>query len=227
MIRLVSWNLHRCIGHDGIMSAERCAAVMREIDADIYALQEVESLPGHELDALALLARETGTHIVSGATMYHAQTHYGNALLSRLPAAEERHHNISVQGREPRAVIDTSFEINQQHLQIITTHLGLSPSERRFQVERLLTMFKIHDNDVVILAGDLNEWFLWGRPLRKLHRIFPDTPHRRSWPAKFPLFALDRIWVHPRSALVNLSVHQSELARQASDHLPLVATIEL
>ena len=79
----------------------------------------------------------------------------------------------------------------------------------------------------MLLAGDLNEWFLWGRPLRRLHRIFSDTPHRRSWPARWPLFALDRIWVNPRRCLHRLSVHETPLSRVASDHLPLVADIRL
>ena len=60
-IKLATWNLHRCIGRDGVMSPERCAAVLKEIDADVIALQEVESRPGHEQDALAYLARETGS----------------------------------------------------------------------------------------------------------------------------------------------------------------------
>jgi endonuclease/exonuclease/phosphatase family metal-dependent hydrolase len=82
-------------------------------------------------------------------------------------------------------------------------------------------------SDLVMLAGDLNEWFLWGRPLRMLQQQFPDTPHRRTFPARFPVFSLDRVWVHPREALVSLEEHASKLARIASDHLPLVATINI
>lgn len=110
---------------------------------------------------------------------------------------------------------------------MIATHLGLRPAERREQVRRLLSLCDIKGRDLVLLAGDLNEWFLWGRPLRMLHRIFPDTPHRRTWPAHAPLFALDRVWVHPRRALRRLAVHRSALTRVASDHLPLSAEIEM
>jgi endonuclease/exonuclease/phosphatase family metal-dependent hydrolase len=60
-----------------------------------------------------------------------------------------------------------------------------------------------------------------------LHRLFPQTPHRRTWPAHAPVFALDRVWVHPRHALRELVVHRSAKARVASDHLPLVAVIDL
>lgn len=226
-IKLATWNLHRCIGRDEVMSAERCAAVLKELDADVVALQEVESRPGHELDVLAYLARETGSRAIPGATMTEAGIHYGNALLTRLPVRTVRRHDLSVPGREPRAALDVDLESDQCRVQLIATHLGLRPAERREQVRRLLSLCDIKGRDLVLLAGDLNEWFLWGRPLRMLHRIFPDTPHRRTWPAHAPLFALDRVWVHPRRALRRLAVHRSALTRVASDHLPLSAEIEM
>ena len=226
-VKLVSWNLHRCIGRDGKMSAERCAAVLREIDADMIALQEVESRPGQRSDMLAYLAQQTGCTAVAGTTMTREDTHYGNALLTRLPLETVRRHDLSVPGREPRAALDVDIVGEHGRLQLVATHLGLRPSERRYQVRQLLQFFDTEGNDVVVLAGDLNEWFLWGRPLRLLHRIFPDTPHRRTWPTHPPLFALDRVWVHPRRALRGLKVHRSAIARMASDHLPLVAEIDL
>jgi len=78
-----------------------------------------------------------------------------------------------------------------------------------------------------ILLGDLNEWFLWGRPLRWLHRHFEQTPAPATFPAGFPVLALDRIWVRPRHLLRRLTVHASPLARQASDHLPVVAQLQM
>lgn len=223
--KLATWNLHRGIGRDGIMSPERCAAVLKEIDADAIALQEVEFRPGHELDMLAYLARETGCRAIAGVTMVREDAHYGNALLTHLQVGSVRHHDLSVHGREPRAALDVDFESDQCRVKLISTHLGLHPAERREQVRQLLSLFDTDGSDLVVLAGDFNEWLLWGRPLRMLHRIFPDMPHRRSWPAHMPLFALDRIWVCPRRALLNLKIHRSELARVASDHLPLIAEI--
>lgn len=226
-IKLATWNLHRCIGRDGVMSPQRCAAVLQEIDADIIALQEVDTRPGHKDDMLAYMARETGCRAIAGMTMVREGIHYGNALLTRLPVREVHRWDLSVPGREPRVALDVGFDLSQRKLQMIATHLGLRPAERREQVKRLLPRFDIESNDIVVLAGDLNEWFLWGRPLRMLHKIFPDTPHRHTWPTYPPLFALDRVWVHPRRALRNLSVHRSALTRIASDHLPLIAVIDL
>jgi endonuclease/exonuclease/phosphatase family metal-dependent hydrolase len=78
----------------------------------------------------------------------------------------------------------------------------------------------------MVLLGDLNEWLLWGQPLRWLHAYFKETPAPATFPARFPLFALDRVWVRPRSALVHLAANASELARRASDHLPITAVLE-
>lgn len=225
--KLATWNIHRCIGGDGVQSRSRCAAVLQEIDADITILQEIESTPGQAQDLLAYFASMTHSHSVSGPTMLSGDTHYGNALLTRLPVEAVRHHDLSVGTREPRAAIDVDLRVAGQDIQVIATHLGLRPSERRHQVESLVPLFRSDKRRLVVLAGDLNEWFLWGRPLRRLHRIFSDTPHRRSWPARWPLFALDRIWVNPRLALRSLAVHNSPLAGVASDHLPLVAHIAL
>ena len=78
-----------------------------------------------------------------------------------------------------------------------------------------------------VLLGDLNEWFLWGRPLRWLHARFGHAPAPPSFPARRPLLALDRIWVEPRPILRELRAHASPLARVASDHVPLRAVLEL
>jgi len=224
-LKLATWNIHRCIGRDGVLSPGRCAEVIKEINADVVALQEVEFRPGHAQDVLAYLARETGSHAIAGMTLLGEDAHYGNALLTRLPVQSERRHDLSVPGREPRAALEVEFAAGGCGVQFIATHLGLRPAERRAQVRRLLPLFDIEGRDLVVLAGDLNEWFLWGRPLRMLRTIFPDTPHRRGWPAWVPLLSLDRIWVHPRQALCRLTAHRSALTRLASDHLPLVAEI--
>lgn len=225
-IKLVSWNLHRCIGGDGVQSVERCAAVLQEIDADWMVLQEVESRTGHELDALNYLAQATQSTALAGHTMKLGDSDYGNAVLTRLPYQDVRSHDLSVTGREPRKAMDVSFTLEGVRIQLVATHLGLRPSERREQVERLLTIFNDDAHDIVLLAGDLNEWWLWGRPLKALHRRFPNTPFRRTWPTRLPILSLDRIWAAPRAVLKSVNTHRSPLAKQASDHLPLVAVLE-
>jgi endonuclease/exonuclease/phosphatase family metal-dependent hydrolase len=112
-------------------------------------------------------------------------------------------------------------------LRVVATHLGLRPAERREQVERILRLFSWKEDDRAVLMGDLNEWFLWGRPLRHLHRFFDETPALPTFPSSHPILSLDRMWAHPGTILKKLEVHKTPLARAASDHLPLVATLEL
>ena len=94
-------------------------------------------------------------------------------------------------------------------------------------VERLVKIFKWNEQERSVLMGDLNEWFLWGRPLKHLHRYFDETPAVPTFPSGRPIFALDRLWTHPGSLLRGLKAHDSALARSASDHLPLVATLQI
>lgn len=227
LLRVATWNIHRCVGSDGVMSPQRCGAVLRELDADIVALQELEFDPRDDGHGLAAMTRETRYYAIPGATMLRGDAHYGNAVLARSRPDAVRHHDLSIPEREPRGAIDIDLSWNQYRIRFVATHLGLRPGERRLQVQRLLSLLRSDGYDLMILAGDLNEWFLLGRPLRMLRRKFSDTPHRRTWPSRRPVFSLDRIWVQPRRALRNLATHRSPLARLASDHLPLVAAIAL
>lgn len=226
-MRLVvaTYNVHRCIGRDGRSDPERNLTVLRELDADVIALQELQWRPADALHLLQEFALKLGYVALAGPTLLQTEGHYGNAVLTRLAVRESGTVDLSVPGREPRGALDAVLETSGGTLRVIATHLGLRPYERRQQMRRLLAQPR-DGASATVLLGDLNEWFLWGRPLRWLHARFGRTPAPATFPARRPLLALDRIWVEPRSLLRELRPHRSPLAREASDHLPLRAVLE-
>jgi endonuclease/exonuclease/phosphatase family metal-dependent hydrolase len=226
-LRVASYNIHECVGGDGRRDAERVALVLREIDADVIGLQEVDALPGATSESMQMqyLASALHLHSIAGPTLQRGEGHYGNALLTRRPVLDVRHIDLTVYRREPRAAIDVDLDVDGAIVRVIATHLGLLPGERRTQVRRLLDVLGRGRSDVVIVLGDINEWFAVGRPLRWLHARLGRTAGLPTFPAARPIFALDRIWVHPRPALLTLATHASPTARRASDHLPITADV--
>ncbi|WP_353189258.1 VTT domain-containing protein [Pandoraea pnomenusa] len=228
-LTVASYNVHGGVGADGLHAPERVARVLDEIDADIVALQEVEA-NATGVGMLAQLAEARGMHVIPGPTLTRAGVDFGNAIVTRFAPVTVRHIDLSVTGREPRGAIDATLMWHDTHgremqLRVIATHLGLRPGERREQVRRLLECLANQPRTATVLLGDVNEWFLWGRPLRWLHRYFERAPHVATFPSRWPLLALDRIWTSPRAHLGAVWRHASPLARRASDHLPLVAAL--
>jgi len=223
-LRIATWNIHSAVGLDRRYDAARIVDVLEEIDADVIALQEVPSLEDHG-EFVGMLRSRLAMHVVAGRTLSRAGADYGNALLSRLPVTATSRIDLTVHVREPRGALDAHLECGGQRLRVLNTHLGLRPYERRQQVRRLLAAIDAGPMAPLVLMGDVNEWFLWGRPLRWLHADFHSRPAPATFPSRMPILALDRIWLRPEPMLRRLVPHHSARTRVASDHLPLVAVI--
>jgi endonuclease/exonuclease/phosphatase family metal-dependent hydrolase len=226
LLRVATWNIHDAKGADGRRDLARVGKVIGQLNAPLVGLQEVACGPGDACD-VAQLATSNGYQWRAIPTRGHADLQHGNALLSTLPVEDVRVHDLSIAGREPRGALEAKVTWGRHRLRVVVTHLGLRAGERRRQVVHLLTNISDDDVTATILLGDINEWWMWGRPLRWLHRRFGVSPALRTFPSHAPLFALDRIWVHPRRALATVARVGTEDARGASDHLPLVATLRL
>lgn len=217
-LAVATYNVHRCVGWDGQYSRERILAVLQELQADLIALQEVD-----EEETLRWFADHLSMTAIAGPLLRRRGA-YGNGVLTTCTLGERRLVDLSVPGHEPRGAIDVDVKCGRERLQVIATHLGLRPGERRWQVRALLKRFGTRH---CILMGDINEWFLWGRPLRWINAIFGRSASLRSFPSPWPLFALDRIWIRPPGSVIDVRTHRTGLSRVASDHLPVKAVIEL
>lgn len=224
-LTIATYNIHGAVGCDGKFAPERVADVLRDIDADIIALQEVPLGGSKTPNVLSMLQQATGYVAAEGPACDLPERRYGNAVLSRYPIVSLRSIDLSFGSREPRGALDADVDCHGHLLRVVATHLGLRLAERREQIRKLLQMFDTEEMPVILL-GDINEWFIWGQSLRWLVSHFQPVPAPRTFPSRRPLFALDRIWIKPRHRLVHVEVHATPLARIASDHLPLIAHID-
>ena len=227
-LRIASYNVHGCVGRDGATDVSRIARVIHETACTVVGLQEVGTLGDQRDDRqqLDVLAHATGMTAIAGNTIVRDDASFGNAVLTSCPVIDVRRHDFSYHAREPRGALEVDVDVAGTPVRVFVTHLGLRPSERRFQVGRMLKI--LHDipaDQMVVVLGDINEWLPLGRPLRWLHGVLGHAPAARSFPAWSPLLALDRVWVRPRHALLAFAAHSSVTAREASDHLPVKALI--
>ena len=231
MFTAISYNIHQCVGIDGKCDPQRIAAVIHDTKADIIGLQEVDfNLVGekksHQLD---YLAEATGMKAVAGPTIRRTDLEFGNALLTRWEIGHVRFHDVTVVRRQPRGVIDAEIICKGKIVRVLVTHFGLALNERRRQAQSLIKILRQQKASyaLTLVIGDINEWRPRGFALYSLDGHMGKAPSRRSFPSFFPVFALDRIWVKPRGALVQVKIANHGLARTASDHLPVLATFNV
>lgn len=226
-LRLATWNIHMAIGRDGCRNLSRIIHVIRQLQVEVIGLQEVDNQIENDLDDLQTLAEQTGMEVIAGPTMQRTRGDYGNAVLTRLPIRKVARYDLSYKQREPRGLLIVELDWQGSPLKVAVTHLGLRPIERREQVRQLITHLAKHEQRLLVLMGDFNEWFIWGRPLRWLRRQFDVIHSPATFPARWPFLQLDHVLVEPPECLIRKSVYRTDLTREASDHLPLVAELNI
>jgi len=228
MLTLATYNIHSCFGLDRRFDPDRVAEVIRELNADIVALQEVDAQHGVRgfVDQWAFLADATGYACVPGISLRTHRKVFGNALLTRLPTARTRLHDISVKDWEPRGVIDVDIEIAGGLLRVLATHLGLRATERRQQSARIAEIAGADGGAVgTVLLGDMNDWRPRSPSIRRITGLFDQAQRVFSYPSRLPLLPLDRVLGMGNIRLGDVTAHRSRLARLASDHLPITARL--
>lgn len=236
VLRIATYNIHKCVGMDRKYSPERVAEVLSEIDADVVGLQEVlchsKSRRDHQAE---YIAEELGMDYRLGENRKIRGGDYGNVILSRLPIKTAENYDISVHTYEPRGCLRAEISVNGGSLHFVNLHMGTSYFERRKQVHKLLAAHVLDHPELVgrrIIAGDFNEWTS-GLTTRLFKETFRSVDARlhlgasRTFPGVFPLVHLDHVYFDETFRLRNAYLHRTRTALVASDHLPIVADFEV
>jgi endonuclease/exonuclease/phosphatase family metal-dependent hydrolase len=228
---VASYNIHKCVGTDGRRAPERIIEVIREIDPDIIALQEVDTRFGERRGLLDLqrLDLECGLLPVPLSKVSAAHGWHGNIVLVRKHMVSAV-HEFQLPGLEPRGALLADIDIGDTPgVRIIAAHLGLLRRSRRQQIGRIVDIMKAHTARPTLLLGDFNEWRAGAKsPLNTLGDLFGPIPNPvASFPSRLPFLALDRIIADRPGLIDTVSVHDSPLSRVASDHLPIRTTLRL
>ncbi len=241
-LRIMTYNVHRCVGLDGKLAVERIARVIARTNPDIVALQELDvgRARTESLDQAELIARFLDMDFHFHPAMHVAEEKFGDAILTRLPQRLVKTGQLpGLSGKfrlEPRGALWLAIDWHGTEIQIINTHLGLHPRDRLLQGQEL-----VGDNWVgneqcqepVILCGDFN-----ALPSSPVYRMFCEQLHdvqvemrrhhpKPGFPSRFPAGRIDHIFISPGIEVTGIEIPRSELALVASDHLPLVAEIRV
>jgi endonuclease/exonuclease/phosphatase family metal-dependent hydrolase len=242
-VRLLTYNVHKCIGGvDRRYAPERIREVIAHYAPDICLLQEVDegcrrSERHRQVDLLGeLLEMRHRTWFPNVSVRGGGQ--YGNAILSRWPLTETQNIDLSIPLKKKRSVLHGRYRIRVKRgrrettrtLHVFNLHLGLSGAERKIQLRKFLASAPFagfHPSTPVVVAGDFND--VWGSlgPLLAPAGFRGLTKSLRTFPAYAPMRALDAFYLRGDARLVALRRSRLDIAKRASDHLPLIADIEL
>ncbi len=228
LIKVATYNIRKCVGTDRRRSPERILEVLGEIDADVVALQEADRRFGNRLSAIPhhlLLEQGIYQPVEIGGRPQSIGWH-GNALLVKR-GIEVRHSEIvPLPTLEPRGAVLAELLLNGHPLRVIGTHLDLSGLWRRRQIRALLARLDGASHHLpTVLMGDFNQWSDRGAlsEFAFHHHRLVKTP--ASFHSNRPVAKLDRIIVSHDIVVKGSGAHMSDLAKRASDHLPLWATL--
>lgn len=217
---------------------DRILDILREINADIIAIQEVVSRrdANREADQIRYLSESLGMHPLFGYNQDFRGAAYGNLLLTRFVMEHSRKYDISFRARTRRSVLRVDIRLPGGTLiHVFNVHLGTAFFERRYQARKLMSEDILCSPDLTgprLMLGDFNEWTR-GLVTRSLNEEMEsaDLRHhlhrKRTYPGIIPFMHLDHIYHDPGLRIESLKLHRSPLALIASDHLPLVAEIAL
>ena len=244
-LRVMTYNIHGCVGMDGKCSPRRIADVIDDLEPDIVALQEVDlgRVRSHRHDQADVIARSTGMYAVFCPTVVVGHEQYGHALLSRFPfevmrntTFADRPEHRSALFFEPRGALWARLSVEGVPLHLITAHLGLTSRERHAQVAELLGehwLGSVPPGEAVVVGGDFNllpdagPYNALAAHLRDVQRVTKTRRPLKTFSTWYLLSRIDHLFVSDQFDVTGVDVPRNDLTRVASDHFPLVADLVL
>ena len=236
MPRIVTWNVHRCVGRDGVCSPARIARVLASLQPDIVALQEldVRRVRTGGVDQAEAIARELGMAHHFHPAYRVMEEEYGDAMLTARPAKFIRGAALPgigpLQRLEPRGALWVSINVGGVEIQVFNTHLGLRGHERLAQVDALFGREWIGAptcREPVILTGDFNAvprsrvYERITTRLRDAQKLGPARKPKATFPSRLPFLRLDHVFLSRTFDVLRAETLRTQEARMSSDHLPL------
>jgi endonuclease/exonuclease/phosphatase family metal-dependent hydrolase len=241
MVRLLTYNVHRCVGTDRRLDVGRVAEVIGAQSPDIVALQEVDvgrSRTGG-VDQAHRIAQRLGMAFRFNAAFKVEEEQFGDAILTRLPERLVRAGPLPGHPRfpqlEPRGAIWVEIETPGGALNVINTHLGLVPREQRIQAAAVAgeAWAQAAADSPLVLLGDMNAtprnaaYRILGARLAEARRVAPFSHRAPTFPSTFPVLAIDHVFVSEKVVVDAVRTPLDPLSRLASDHLPLIVDLSL
>ena len=240
--RLMTYNVHSCIGTDGQLSHNRIAEVIAQFSPDIVALQELDvgKARSGRIDQAEAIAQQLKMKFHFHPAIQREEEKYGDAVLSRFPMRLVRSGKLPTLPQrprlQPRGALWTTVRVDDTELQVINTHMGLRRRERRVQAEAVLGPEWLADPECrppVVLCGDFNS-LPGGGVIRRLQRKFRDAQRclhgrrpQKTFSTVYPVFRIDHVFISPELIVESVQVPRTPLTRVASDHLPLIVQMRL
>lgn len=233
-LRVATYNIHRCRGMDRRVIPSRITEVLRDIDADVVAMQEVIGAGPSGQDQAEEIGAALGMGWVMASVRHLRKHHFGNVVMSRFPIVHHSQYDLSWRTCEARACQRADLELGGgRRLHVYNVHLGTAVLERRYQATRLASY--VHDRRVEgpkVILGDFNEW-MRGLATRTLSSLFESVDlrthlrRRKTYPGIFPVLHLDHIYYEGLVEVRSVELPRNRKALMASDHLPLVANLRV
>lgn len=241
-LRVMTYNVHSCIGMDGNLSPERIARVINQYAPDVILLQELD-VGRNRTDGVDqaqhiadILAMDFHFH----PAMHYAEEQYGNAILTHLPMRIVKTGILprlkQKTSSEYRGALWVAIEVDGKEIQLINTHLGLKRRERMKQVEMLLGTEWLANglcSEPVILGGDFNA-LPASKVCKKLNNYLHDAQSTMkghipvgTFYRKFPKVCIDHIYLSTNIDVLNIQVPRTKMVQMASDHLPLIVDLSI